>query len=97
MQAGKYIAIDSKITKIGTTAGNGESFWVVATGGTGPCVTTGVQNNIYFPREAAGTEKVYDRAYAAALSALAAGKKVNIYNYVDGICGKAAAIEIMAN
>jgi hypothetical protein len=45
----------------------------------------------------ASTEKVFDRAYSTALAALVSGKKVNIYNYVDGSCDKAVAIEIIAN
>jgi hypothetical protein len=76
-------------------SGNGASFFIVVTGGTGPCITTGTQNNIYFPKASAGTPEVFDRAFSTALTALASGQKVNIYNYVDGTCN--AAIEIMAN
>lgn len=94
---GQYIATNTTITKVGNTAGNGASFWVVAQHGSGPCVSVGVQTNIYFPKHAAGTEKVFDRAYAVALAAVASGKPVNIYNYLDGSCNTAAAIEIMAN
>jgi hypothetical protein len=94
---GQYIAIDGQITKVGNTSGNGESFFVVVQEGTGPCVTTNVQTNIYFPASAAGTEKVFDRAYSTALAALASGKKVSIYNYIDGSCNSAAAIEIISN
>ncbi|WP_444922794.1 DUF5992 family protein [Microbulbifer sp. DLAB2-AF] len=94
---GEYIATNATITKVGNTAGNEASFWVVAENGTGPCVTTGTQNNIYFPKSAAGTEKIFDRAYSAALAALASGKPVNIYNYLDGTCNTAVAIEVLAN
>jgi hypothetical protein len=88
---GTWLALNSKITKIGNTAGNGEVFFVVATGGAGPCVTTARQANIYFSIAAAGTSKVYDRAYASALATLTSGRKVNIYNYVDGTCNSASA------
>jgi uncharacterized 2Fe-2S/4Fe-4S cluster protein (DUF4445 family) len=94
---GQYIAINAKITKVGNTSGNGASFTVVVSQGTGPCVTAGVQKNIYFAKHMASTEKVFDRAYSTALAALVSGKKVNIYNYVDGSCDKAVAIEIIAN
>ena len=94
---GQYIATNAKIIKVGNTAGNGESFSVVATQGEGPCISSGSQINIYFPLYAAGSEKVYDRAYAMALAALASGKKVNIYNYAGASCDTAAGIEIMAD
>ncbi|MFT4925461.1 MAG: hypothetical protein ACI8WB_001554 [Phenylobacterium sp.] len=94
---GQYIVLNAKVTKVVNTSGNGASFMVVTAGGTGPCTTTTIQNNIYFPKSAAGTDKVFDRAYSTALTALVSGSKVNIYNYVDGACDKAAAIEIMAD
>ena len=93
---GQYIVTNAIITKVGNTSGNGPSFWVVAEQGSGPCVSSSGQNNIYFPASAAGNTKIYDRAYAAALAALASGKHVNIYNYVDGSCNTAASIEVMA-
>jgi len=95
--AGQYIVSEAKLTKIGNTAGNGASFWVVAVNGIGQCITTGTQNNIYFPAQYAGNPEIFQRAYATALAAVASGKKVNIYNYTDGACDKAVAIELIAD
>jgi hypothetical protein len=93
---GQYIASNAKITKVVNTASNSAAFIIVVEGGTGPCVTTTTQKNIYFPRVSAANQDVYDRAYMSAMTALSAGNKVNIYNYADGTCNNAVAIEIMA-
>lgn len=92
---GQYIVSSAKISKIGNTSGNGESFWVVAVDGQGPCISTNLQTNIYFTDTAAGTQAIYERAYAMALAATMSGARVNIYNYVDSQCDKAAGIEIV--
>lgn len=97
VSANQYIVTDAIVTKVGSTAGNGESFWVVAKHGQGSCVSQSSQVNVYFPRTAVNSEKIFDRAYAAALSALTTGKRVNIYNYADSSCDKAVAIELLAN
>ncbi|QGX41847.1 hypothetical protein E2H98_17205 [Permianibacter aggregans] len=94
--AGQYIVSNARLTKVGNTSGNGPSFWVVAVDGVGQCITQSMQTNIYFPEQYAGNKEIFNRAYSTALAAIASGRRVNIYNYTDGACDKAVAIELIA-
>jgi hypothetical protein len=88
-----YIVTGAKIIKIANTANNQDYFSVLISGGTGPCATMWVA----FPQSAAATQKILDRAFALAMSAMTAGYVVSIYNYQSDSCDKAAYIEVSPN
>ena len=92
VSAGEYIAVKSTITGVANTNGNGENFTVWVKDGTGPC---GHNAGITFPISAAGSEKVFERAYATALAAYMSGKKVTIHNYDNASCTNAAYIRVL--
>ena len=88
-----YLVENGTVTAVTNTTGNDEQFAIRITGGTGTC-NTGVW--IVFKLVNAGTEKIYDRAYAAALTALALGRAVNVYDYHDtDSCSHAESIQIV--
>jgi len=88
-----YLVENGKVTAVTNTTGNDEQFAIRISGGTGLC-NTGVW--VVFKLVNAGSEKIYDRAYAAALTALLAGSVVNIYDYHDtDNCSHAESIQIV--
>jgi hypothetical protein len=89
--SGEYIVIEGTITAIANTNGNGENFTVWIEGGTGPCANAGIT----FPIAAAGSDKVFERAYATALAAYMAGKKVTIHDYAGDSCTNASYIRVL--
>lgn len=86
--AGAYIVISGVVTSVANTGSNLDNFVVRTSGGTGTCTSS------TFPRDAVPTQAVHDRAYAAALTALASGATVSIYNYEGLTCDRAAYISI---
>lgn len=89
--AGVYVVKDAVITSVSNTNGNREEFTIWVSGGTGSCVDT----TITFPASSAGSESVYQRAYAAALAAFASGARVWVHNYVDDSCAAASYIRLL--
>ena len=83
--------VEGTITAVANTNGNGENFTVWISGGTGPCANAGIT----FPKTAAGSEKVFERAYATALAAYMSGKKVTIHDYTGSSCTNAAYIRVL--
>jgi len=84
-----YVLWDGEITGVTNTSGNTDDFVVLVTGGSGLCSTAG---QITFPRDAAGTQKLHDKAYATALMALATGLKVRVATYEPDSCIRAVHI-----
>jgi hypothetical protein len=81
---------DAKIEGIANTNSNQEKFNIWVSGGTGPCVN----RQIVFPRSAAASAEIYNRAYSAALTAFASGSKISIYDYDGASCSNAAYIKL---
>jgi Family of unknown function (DUF5992) len=81
---GGYLVQNGVINRIDPNWSAQDGFVVRVTGGTGPCVGSG----IVFPLSSAlvdGTsDAAHKRLYAAALTALTTGMKVDLYNDVDG-------------
>jgi len=88
-QAGELVT-DAVITSVGNTSGNGPSFFVIVSGGSGLCTN----QFIWFPESAAGDANVFNRAYKSALLALSTGMHVKIHNYSDNTCAKASYIQV---
>lgn len=87
-----YLASNARITMVSNTQSNQERFFIRVTGGTGVC-TGGA--TIVFKLANAGSEKIYDRAYAAALLAFSLGSLVNVYDYHDtSSCDHAESIQV---
>ena len=91
VNAGEYIVTNAEITSIANTNGNGEIFTLWVKGGSGPCVN----KTVNFPLTAAGSEKVFDRAYSTALAAYMSGKRVTIHNYKGSDCQNASYIRVV--
>ncbi|MDR6984490.1 hypothetical protein J2X32_003134 [Rheinheimera pacifica] len=68
---------------------NKKNFAVKVEGGIGPCVGW-----IYFEEENAPSPSAHNQAFAIALTALTAGKKVRIHNYSSDSCTGATFISI---
>ena len=82
---------DAEIVLVGNTANGQDDFFIRVQGGAGPCV----DSLIKFPRSAAATRELHDRAYSLALAAFAMGnKKVRVFNFVDDSCATASYIEM---
>ncbi|WP_020406260.1 DUF5992 family protein [Hahella ganghwensis] len=75
-----WLVKDADIIEISNTAGNAELFYIHVSGGEGLCAN----KQIRFPLSAAGSEKVYDRAFSIALAAYLANQKVKVYDYDEG-------------
>ena len=81
-----YIVQGATLTLVASTSGNQDSFRVSYTGGTGDQCN----GQIWFHLSHAGSESVYKNAFAVAMTAFIAGKKVDIYRYIDSqICAAA--------
>jgi hypothetical protein len=87
---GTFIAENVTITQISNTGSNIDKFVIWTSGGTGPCAN----RSIHFPASATNSEKVFDRAYSAALTAFASGTKVTIHNYNGPDCVNASYIRL---
>jgi hypothetical protein len=93
-QAG-YIATDATVIRISSTNGNTASFQVMVAGGTGPC--TSVNGTwVVFPLSAAPDADTHNRAYAAAMLALATGMRVTLYNYTNDDCVQASYVAVQS-
>lgn len=89
----EYLIQSGTVTAVTNTIGNEEQFAIRVVGGTGVC--TGA-SWIVFKLSTAASEKIYERAYAAALTALALGTAVNVYDYHDtGDCSHAESIQLL--
>ena len=88
--AGTYILTGAEITKISSTSGNLDEFVIWTKGGDGPCKS----NAIKFTLVDSGSPAVFDKAYSMALTAFAAGFKVNVHNYHNSSCTRASYIDI---
>lgn len=84
-----YIAKDATLKSVANVFGGGDTFIVVATGGTGSCLN----QNISFKLDNVFSESVHARAYSTALTAFASDSKVNIWS-TDGSCAGATHIQI---
>ncbi|OZG72362.1 hypothetical protein BTA51_16665 [Hahella sp. CCB-MM4] len=84
------LATGSKIASITNTNSNSNAFVIRVEGGTGPCVG----KSIVFPLSIAGSQSIFDKAYAAALAAFAGGFSIRVHNYSDDSCNQAAYIEL---
>jgi uncharacterized protein DUF5992 len=78
------------ITSIANTNGDQESFTIWISGGTGPCV----DSTLTFPKTAVSSLEIYQRAYATALAAFAAGFTVTAHDYQSELCHNAGYIKI---
>lgn len=67
---------------------NQDKFFVVVSGGQTNC------SAITFTREAAPSQKAFDRAFTLAVTAQVAAKRVSIYNYSGSSCSGASYIEM---
>ena len=87
---------NAKIVKIGSSNWNKKAFYVVLSGGTGPCANLSVS----FPEEFSQSTVAYAQSQALALTAFIHNKTVSIHNYgnkefVEGnICTGGSLIEI---
>jgi len=89
-EAGQIVT-SSTITIISNTNSNVEMFSVMTSGGSGVCANGFVN----FDLASAGSADVYKRAFTIAMTAFMTGSKVNIHNYIDNTCGKAAWIQMI--
>ncbi|WP_444886552.1 DUF5992 family protein [Microbulbifer sp. JMSA008] len=90
-----YIAKNVKIVSVANTGANAMTFTVRTANGTGICSGESITFPLSIAGNAGNNEGIHNRAYSAALMALASEKKVSIYSYEDSsICSKAAYIEV---
>lgn len=89
--AAGYLAKEVSLIKVTSTTDSGaNAFWVKSSGGTTNCSGFAMR----YRTSNVVDDKAIDRAYALALSAYVAGKKVNVYTYKDtSDCNSAASIE----
>jgi hypothetical protein len=80
----------ANVLEVANHAGlDSKNFAVKVEGGIGPCVGW-----VYFEEENAPSTSAHNQAFAIALTALTAGKKVRIHNYSDDSCSGATFISI---
>lgn len=91
-----YLVVDATINKVGSTNWNERVFYVVLSGGKGPCAGKAVN----FPEDYSQSTAAYALSHSMAMTAFLHNKKVRIYNYGnkkfknDSICTGASFIEI---
>ena len=91
-----YIARDALIHAVGNTSYELPVFVVKVSGGTGACGNSTItfpESTLPDPNNPAYI-RLYERAYSTALTAFAAGKRVDIYNYDGSDCDNASFIEV---
>lgn len=90
------LAKGAKIIKIGSTNWNEKVFYVVLSGGVGPCANSAVN----FPEVYSQSTVAYAQSHSLAVTAFLHNKTVRIYNYGsrkfknDDVCTGASLIEI---
>lgn len=86
-----YIVKGAKISTVSSTSNNVDAFWVYYEGGQ----SDNCNGRVKFIATNAGTEGVFERSFSLAMSALVAGKKVEIYSYIDDTnCHSAVSINM---
>ena len=80
----------ASISEVRNTSGNKDIFEIIVKGGCGLCANKTIQ----FPRSAAGSKEIHDRAFSMALTAFTTGSKVRVHNYVNNDCRNASYITI---
>lgn len=86
-----YIVKGAKITTVSSTSNNVDAFWVYYEGGQ----SDKCNGRVKFVATNAGTTGVFERSFSLAMSALVAGKDVEIYSYTDDTnCHSAASINM---
>lgn len=91
VQAGELVR-DAMIAEVSNTNNDDASFAIRIEGGTGVC--SGPSVWIVFPQIRSASDASYNQAFAAALAALAAEKKVRIHNFDDNTCAGANFISV---
>jgi len=88
--AGELIK-NALIVEVANTSQGGADFAVRLEGGTGVCVGEW----IVFPESSKASVASFNQAFAVALAALAAEKKVRIHNFTDNSCSGANFISVI--
>lgn len=78
---------------VSSTNGNAASFQIMVSGGSGVC-TSATGTWVVFPLSAAADVEAHQRAYAAAMMALAIGMRVTLYNYANDNCVGASYVDV---
>lgn len=90
--AGGYLSQNVTVTKISSTSGNIDAFWLYYTGGS----SDNCSGKVKFKASNAGTTGTFERTFSLATTALVTGKKIEIYTYTNtSDCESAVSINIL--
>ncbi|MCL6270742.1 DUF5992 family protein [Sansalvadorimonas sp. 2012CJ34-2] len=87
----EYIVTEGEIISVANTSSNQQVFTIWVKNGQGVCGN----QSIHFPRNAAASLEIYQRAYTTALAALSAGWKISVYDYNGSSCRNASYIKVV--
>lgn len=95
-----FLVEGARITMMGSVTQNSDAYWIVTTGGTGPCANQMIRFRLTNSPSAAA----HQRGFQLLTAAFLAGRKIRVYTYfglpftnVDTTCATAVNADLLSD